>query len=326
MKPEAVAVSEIADFEPHRRALVAHCFRMSGSLADAEDIVQETLLRAWQQRSSFEGRSSLRTWLLRIATNAAIDALRARKRRTLPQKLGAPSRGDVAMAAPALDQEWLEPFPDDMLPDDGEHAAGPEARVSQRESVATAFLVAVHELTAQQRAVLLLRDVLGFTASEAADALALTVVAVNSTLQRARVAVAAAATPERAPDDEATRTLLTRYVQIWETRDLGAFTALLRDDSVLSMPPIPSWYRGADDVVAALAGSVLVAGAEVHMRAVRANGTHAFAGWQRANGGAWAPLGIQLVDVNADGRSVRSITCFVGASWFGRFGLPLTPV
>lgn len=234
--------------ERHRRELTVHCYRMLGSFADAEDMLQETLLKAWQGIAGFEGRSSLRTWLYRIATNVCLDAIARRERRSLPSTSLEPGDPRAALPAPVTEPVWIEPLPDRLL------AGGdPEARYSERESVALAFVAALQTLPARQRAILLLRDVLGFSAAETAELLEVTTAAVNSALQRARQSVQTrTAVPDRPSDEH--RRLLERFIRAWESGDPAAVVALLRDDAVFSMPPLPLWFSGAADIGAFLSG------------------------------------------------------------------------
>jgi RNA polymerase sigma-70 factor (ECF subfamily) len=235
--------------EPYRRELQLHCYRMLGSLHDAEDLVQETFLRAWQGLDRFEGRASFRGWLYRIATNACLNALasRASARRVLPETQGPPS-DQMPEGRPATEIAWLEPYPDAALEGLADAVPGPEARYEMHEAVQLAFVAAIQHLQPRQRAVLLLHDVLGWSATETARLLDASVASVNSTLQRARATLekqfpAGRPSAPPAPDDRQ-RELLERYVRAWESADLDSFVALLREDAVLSMPPWRQWYHG----------------------------------------------------------------------------------
>src|SRR5579859_8125798 len=230
--------------EAHERALRVHCYRMLGSLQDAEDQTQETLLRAWRSLDRFEGRASVRGWLYRIATNACLDELERRGRRLLPPMVGSPALAFVPGGGLIDETPWLEPFPDAWLevPDT---EPGPEARYETRESIELAFVAALQRLGPRQRAVLLLRDVLGWSARDVASLLDVSVQAANSSLQRARARLDPSATPSAArlaPADE--RALVERYVGAWERGDVQAFAALLAEDVVMSMPPLAEWYVG----------------------------------------------------------------------------------
>ncbi|MDX6645233.1 MAG: hypothetical protein QOK40_960, partial [Miltoncostaeaceae bacterium] len=239
--------------EPHRRELHAHCYRMLGSVHDAEDALQEAMLRAWRGLARFEGRSSVRSWLHTIATNTCLTAIERRPKRVLPVDYGPATDPHVAPGEPLAESVWLEPYPDEMLGvEDG--FAAPEAHYERRESVELAFIVALQHLPATQRAVLILREVLGFSAKEVAESLETTVASVNSALQRARAAV-----QERVPEksqqatlrslgDEAVRELVDRYVDAWERCDVEAFAAMLAEDATFAMPPLASWYQGREAI------------------------------------------------------------------------------
>jgi RNA polymerase sigma-70 factor (ECF subfamily) len=297
---------------------------MSGSLHDADDLLQESLLRAWKGLSAFEGRSSLRTWLYKVATSACLDALDKRSARLLPMDLGPASDPREPMAAARLDSIWVEPCPEELY---AEAPSSPEARYSQRESVALAFLVALQLLPASQRAVLILRDVLGWQAAECAELLNLSVAAANSALQRARETLASRAVGRRvapsSPADAVTSALLARYVQAWELADIPALVSLLHDDATLAMPPLPSWLRGAAAIGSSIERMVLTPGARGTFRlaATRANGLPAFAAYRReTGGGALRSQAIHLIEV--DGSRIAAITAFLSPTLFGRFGLP----
>lgn len=226
------------DLEPYRGELVAYCYRMLGSFHEAEDLVQETMLRAWKARDRYDPtRASVRTWLYRIATNVCLTALEGRTRRPLPSGLGAPSEDPRAPLTPALDIPWLQPFPDARF--------DLEVRADMR----LALVAAMQVLPPRQRAVLVLREVLEFTAAEVAEQLGTTAAAVNSALQRARGALAEAGAAEEVvePDDAGARAVIQRYVRAFETADVPALVRLLTEDAVLEMPPVPLWYRGSRD-------------------------------------------------------------------------------
>jgi len=279
-------------FEPYRWELQLHCYRLLGSLHDAEDLVQETMLRAWQRFDTFKGASSLRTWLYSIATHACLDALKKRQPRTLPL-VADPTASDPAQRpAPALAEAlWLEPYPDSWL---AQATDNPESRYTRSESVSLAFLTVLQFLPPRQRAILLLSDVLDWRASEVAELLELTVSAVNSALFRARATLAQHYHPDgeaRAQDrpvDAATSTLLARYVQAWETDDIAGLVALLKEDATFSMPPFPTWYRGPAAVRTLLTwapfGRVPFFGTGAHRQwrlcPTMANGQSAFAAYR----------------------------------------------
>ena len=229
--------------EPRRRELHAHCYRMLGSVHDAEDALQETLLRAWRGLSGFEGRSSLRSWLYRIATNASLDAIERRPKRVLPVDYAPAADPHEGPGEPVVESIWVEPYPDELLGlEDG--FAAPDARYEQRESVELAFIAALQLLPPNQRAALILREVLGFSAREAAEALDTTVASVNSALQRARATV-----DERLPDqsqqatlrslgDDRLREIVEGYVDAWQRRDVEAVVGMLTEDATFAMPPL----------------------------------------------------------------------------------------
>ncbi len=310
---------------PYRRELRAHCYRMSGSIHDADDLLQESLLKAWRAISGFEGRSSLRTWLYRVTTSACLDAVDQRKTRGLPVGLGNPTEPGSTMS-PKAEALWIEPCPEDMVVD---AARGPDARYSARESVALAFLAALQLLPAKQRAVLILRDVLGWSAAECADLLQLTVPAVNSALQRARETLSRSdrARKERSqPEDESTRALLARYLRVWEEADVKGLVALLHEDAVLSMPPYDAWFKGAQAIADALEVMVLTPGSAGSFKLVpiRASGQPAFAFYQRDPATKqFRPASINVVEI-AHGKVVE-ITAFLEPKLFPLFGLPPAP-
>jgi RNA polymerase sigma-70 factor (ECF subfamily) len=286
--------------EPFRRELRAHCYRMAGSIHDADDLLQESLLRAWRGMPGFEGRASLRTWLYKVATHACLDKLAARGPRMLPYDLG-PASEPSAVGAPIEDAAFVEPCPADLY--------------ERRETVALAFMVALQLLTPKQRAALILHEVVGMEASECAELLGVTTAAVNSALQRAREVLATRRVPLPAPDP-AHDAVLARYVDAWERSDSSALVALLREDAVLAMPPIREWISGASAIGASIQAMVFApAGAGAfRLRAIEANGMPAFAAY--AHGHA---LGIQLIEVK-DG-AIASITAFLSPSLFPKFGL-----
>ena len=241
----------------HCAELRAHCYRMLGSVQDAEDAVQEALVRAWKAIDRFEGRGAVRSWLYSIATNTALDIARARSRREFPVDLGAPAGPGAALDLPLTDRPWLEPYPDQWLTAPAQPS--PEARYEQRESIELAFIVAMQHLPPLQRAVLLLREVAGFSAAETASQLGTSVASVTSALQRARATVSG-----QLPDlsqqatlrmlgDQRTRDVVRRYADAMERGDIPALTAMLTDDVTWSMPPIPTWFSGRDQALDFLA-------------------------------------------------------------------------
>src|SRR6266566_4781364 len=267
--------------EAYRRELLVHCYRMLGSLHDAEDLVQETLLRAWENRATLTSPGSYRAWLYRIATNLCLNALTRVPRRSLPPGTHPPS--DPTRPAPPRLREpiWLEPFPDELLAD--QHS-DPENRALSCERITLAFLVALQHLTPAQRAILLLREVLEWPAVDVAEWLNLSVPAVNSALQRARRALhqrnveseplVAEARPHVQP-------LLDRYVALWEQADIPGFVALLREDAWFTMPPLPIWFQGRAAIATVLATSIFTPGRQRRLLPTRANGSPAFGLYQR---------------------------------------------
>ena len=310
--------------EPYRRELKAHCYRMSGSIHDAEDLLQESLLKAWRAIGGFEGRSSIRTWLYKVTTSACLDAVDQRKTRALPMGLGSPTEPGSPMI-PKAEALWVEPCPEDLVVDT---ARGPDARYSARESVALAFLAALQLLPAKQRAVLILRDVLGWQATECAELLQLTVAAVNSALQRARETLSRSdrARKERCqPEDDSTRALLARYLRAWEESDVKSLVALLADDAVLSMPPFDAWFKGPQAIASSLTAMVFTPGSAYRLLPIRASGQAGFAFYQRDPATKeFRAASIHVVEL-VNGKVVE-ITAFLTPKLFPSFGLALTRV
>ncbi len=320
--------------EGHRVELTGYCYRMLGSAFEAEDAVQETMVRAWRGADRFEGRSSLRSWLYRIATNVCLDSLNAGRRRARPMDLSPASHADAVLPARTAESMWVEPAPDArVLPSSG---GDPADVVVARESVRLAFVAALQRLPPKQRAVLILREVLAWRAAETAELLDTTVASVNSALQRARATLAdAAASSGDSPADSAAaygaaaadmdreqQELLSRYVDAFERYDLDALTKLLHEDATLSMPPYPLWLRGTEDIRAwflgtghGCAGSRLVP--------VRASGAPGFAQYRpSASGPGHAAWALQVLDIR--GGRITAINSFLDtAALFPLFGLPL---
>src|SRR6266508_403185 len=311
---------------PYRGELYAHCYRMLGSAADAEDALQETLLRAWRGLPRFEGRSSVRSWLYKIATNACLRAIGRRPRRRPPADYWPAADPHDGPAEPVTEAVWLEPYPDERL-GLGTGLASPEARYEQREGVELAFIAALQHLPARQRAGLILRDVLGFSARETAQALETTPVSVDSALQRAHRTV-----DQRLPEqsqqatlrflgDAALRDVVDRYVAAWERGDVEAVAAMLADDARMTMPPLPTWYGGREAVAAFLTGRPLSGVNRWRLIPIRANGQLAFGAytWTEARG-CFTPHGLNLLTLR--GAQIEEITAFLVPGTFRHFGLP----
>jgi RNA polymerase sigma-70 factor, ECF subfamily len=306
---------------PYRAELHAHCYRMLGSVHDAEDALQEALLRAWRGLGRFEGRSGLRSWLYRIATNACLRLIERRPQRVLPIDYGPPADPHDGLAAAVTESVWLEPYADQ----DGGPAT-PEARYEQRESIELAFVAALQHLPARQRAVLILRDVLGFSAREVADTLDSAPTAVDSVLQRAHKSVEQRLPSQsqqatlRALGDERLSQLVGSYVDAWERGDIDAVVAMLTEDARITMPPIPTWYRGRTAVAAFLAERVL-GDKPRRLLPVRANGVPAFGQymWDAAKG-RLIPHGIIVLTLR--GAEIEELTAFLTPTAFAQFGLP----
>jgi RNA polymerase sigma-70 factor, ECF subfamily len=317
--PAGTDFATLAD--PYRPELLAYCYRMLGSVDEAEDQVQETLLRAWRAFDDFEGRSSLRTWLYRIATNACLRALQTRSRRPLPSGLGAPADDpDGALATLAPEIPWLQPFPDALMT---AGAADPATIVSGRASMRLALVAALQYLPPRQRAVLILREVLGWHAAEVAELLGVSTAAANSVLQRARAQLARASLAEddlREPDDPADRELLDRYATAFQTADVAALTALLREDAAIEMPPQPYWFAGREQVSRFLASRVLTVPGEFLLVPTSANGQPAFGAYMRSGDGIYRGHGVQLLSVS--GQRVTRIVSFNDDTLLALFGLP----
>lgn len=311
--------------DPYRRELFAHCYRMLGSVHDAEDLLQETYLRAWRSYDRFEGRSTLRTWLYRIATNACLSALESRSRRPLPTGLGAPCSQPGEALVERGEVPWLEPVPDAMLGTDPSLAVDPAAVVATRAGVRLALVAALQHLPPRQRAVLVRREVLALRAAEVAQVLDMSVAAVNSSLQRARATLDAAQLREEdlhEPTDPAQRELLDRYAAALEAKDLATIVTVFTVDAVWEMPPFDSWYQGAG-AIAELIGTHCPAGpGELRTVATAANGQPAFAVYLLVEG-RWKPFQLQVLTLT--GGRVSHVTAFFDTGLFPTFGLPATP-
>jgi RNA polymerase sigma-70 factor, ECF subfamily len=313
--------------EPHRPELHAHCYRMLGSVQDAEDALQEALLRAWRALPRFQGRSSLRSWLYRIATNACLRAIERRPKRVLPTEYGRPADPHDPVPEPLVESVWVEPYPDERIgiPDG---FAAPDARYEQRESIELAFVAALQHLPARQRAALILRDVLGFSGGEVAAALETTPAGVYSALQRARRTV-----DERLPEqsqqatlrslgDDRLRAIVDGYVAAWERGDVDAVVAMLAHDARLAMPPRAAWYAGREDVGAFLRARPLAGRLTWRIVPARANGQPAFGHyvWDE-DSGSFLPHSIDVLMLA--GTRIGELTAFLTPDAFARFGLPV---
>jgi RNA polymerase sigma-70 factor (ECF subfamily) len=316
--------------EPFRPELKLHCYRMLGSLHEAEDFVQETYLRAWRNFDSFEG-GSFRAWLYRIATNACLNALAARKnqRRLLPdERVSSTVTFQMPDGAPPTDVPWLEPYPDSNLEGIADNAPNPAARYASREAVQLAFVTAIQQLPPRQRAVLLLSDVLGWTAVESATLLGGSTASINSALQRARETLAKRypqGQPSVAPSpNPAERELLDRYLQAWEGNDLDGFVALLKEGATYTMPPWLQWYAGREAMRSFFAVAWQDRG-DLLLVPTAANRQPAFAMYRRPRAGEpWAAHAIHVLTLEQD--LISRLTLFVepvGPSLFPTFGLPL---
>ncbi|TYP87606.1 sigma-70 family RNA polymerase sigma factor [Blastococcus xanthinilyticus] len=305
----------------HRRELTGYCYRMLGSVFDAEDAVQETMVRAWRGLADFEGRSAVRSWLYRIATNVCLDQLSGRQRRALPMDLAGNSYPPVpaSLAGRRPTEAWIEPVLDrQVLPEDGD----PAEQAVARESVRLAFVAALQHLPPKQRAVLILREVLRWKADEVAELLDTTVASVNSALQRARATLAdvGGRPAPRTLDDEG-RALLARYLDAFERYDIDAFVQLLHEDATQHMPPFEMWLRGRDDIGTWMLGPG--AGCQgSRLIETSANGTPAVAQYRPAEGGGHLPWGLHVLEIE-DGR-IAHISSFLNldCELFAALGLP----
>jgi RNA polymerase sigma-70 factor (ECF subfamily) len=310
----------VADLEPFRRELTGFCYRMLGSGSEAEDAVQETMLRAWRTADRFEGRASVRSWLYRIATNVCIDMGRSVQRRARPMEMGGPSRPDESLlGAPLPESTWVTPIPDDRVDPIG---SDPAEIAERRESIRLAFVAALQHLPARQRAALILCEVLRWRASEVAELLGTSTAAVNSALQRSRATLATLPPDPSAhlPLDDDAAELLSRYVDAFERYDIAQLVTLLREDAVMSMPPFAMWLRGAENIGRFMLepGPSLCRGSR--LLSLRANGCPAFAQYKPDPAGGHSPWGVQVLEIS-DGR-IAGFHCFLGPDLFAFFGLP----
>jgi RNA polymerase sigma-70 factor, ECF subfamily len=310
-------------FERHRGGLQVHCYRMLGSFEDSEDLVQETFLRAWRKRGSFgsDGRSSFRAWLYRIATNACLDVLRSRPRRVLPPQVAA--AGDpAAPPSPPADLPWLQPYPDRLLEPASPAEEEPGAVVVARETIELAFIAAIQHLPPRQRAVLILRDVLGWSAKDTASLLEVSVVSVNSALQD-RLGERRTEWTRSSEPSAGERELLRRYVDAHERADADALAELLRDDARLTMPPHPTWYAGREAILIAARQGFDPEFGHLRTLVAAANRQPAAAHYLRRPGESeYRPLALDVLRI--EGGRVAEITSFVFPGLFPAFGLPPT--
>jgi RNA polymerase sigma-70 factor (ECF subfamily) len=320
-QPDPAQARDLAGLDRYRPELLAHCYRMLGSVHDAEDLVQETYLRAWRSQSTFEGRSSMRTWLYRIATNACLTALQSRGRRPLPTGLGQEASDPYATLVQQPEVPWLEPVPDALvsdLPDD------PASVVTSRESIRLAFVAALQHLPPRQRAVLVLREVLAWKAAEVAELLGTSTTAVNSMLQRARAQLEQAQLTRDdvvEPTDHEHRDLLDRYVAAFESYDVEAIVSLFTEDAVWEMPPFTGWYQGARAIGNLISAQCPASGpADMRMLRADANGQPGFALYMRDVDGLHHAFQIQVLTVTEGG--VSHVGCFFDTGLFEAFGLP----
>jgi RNA polymerase sigma-70 factor (ECF subfamily) len=310
------------ELEQHRGELTGYCYRMLGSPFDAEDAVQETLVRAWRNLARFEGRSTLRSWLYSIATNVCLDMLNGRERRARPMDLG-PAMEPVASNLNVLPEvTWIEPIPDAMaVPDGGDPADVAVAR----ETIRLAFVAALQHLPPRQRAVLILCEVLRWQASEVAELLDTSVASVNSALQRSRATLAASElTPATTPPQlgDADRALLARYVEAFERYDMDALTSLIQEDAQQSMPPFDLWLRGRDDIFTWWFGPGAGCRGSRVIPTTAANGSPAFGQYKPSEGGGYEPWALQVIEIDAG--QIVELTFFLDTKrLFPLFGLPL---
>ena len=305
------------ELEPYRRQLTGYCYRMLGSSFEAEDAVQETMVRAWQHSDSLQGAGALKSWLYRIATNVCLDMLRGRQRRAQPMDLGGSSSADAFDGKVLPENVWVTPIPDyRVVPDDGD----PAELAAQRETIRLAFVAALQALPARQRAVLILCEVLRWQAGEAAELLDTSVASVNSALQRARATLAARdGGGHHEPLDAEQRALLAKYVTAFERYDINSLVALLHDDVVMSMPPFPFWLSGPVEVGKWFLGEGSVCRGS-RLLAVTANGSAAFGSYHLDPAGGHAPWSIQVIEMRSD--RIVGHHNFLDTTLFPYFGLP----
>ena len=310
-----------AALEQHRPELTRHCYRMLGSPFEAEDAVQETLVRAWRGYEAFEGRAALRSWLYRIATNVCLDMLSGRERRARPMDLGPAGSGSGPLGETLAEVTWIEPIPDGHVLSD---VADPAEVAEQRESIRLAFVAALQHLPPKQRAVLIFREVLRWKAEEVAELLETSVQSVNSALQRARTTIAASDISDESastPISEEQRELVARYVKAFESYDMDQLTSVLHDDAMWNMPPFELWLQTHDDIVAFCRGLGHACRGSRLIPVRGANGQPAFGQYKPADGGGFEPWSLQVLEISGD--HVSGVTFFLDTKHlFPLFGLP----
>jgi RNA polymerase sigma-70 factor, ECF subfamily len=319
-RPEVAAGGEVqlADLEQYRRELTGYCYRMLGSVFEADDAIQETMLRAWRGIDGFEGRSAVRSWLYRIATNVCLDMLRGRQRRARPMDLGPSSTADSSLGPMLPEHAWVQPIPNSrILPGDGD----PAELAALKETIRLAFVTALQYLPARQRAVLILREVLSWRAAEVAELLDTSVASVNSALQRARATLAARdiSAPDPPAMDAGQQSLLARYVDAFERYDVSRLVTLLHDDAVLSMPPYALWLRGPVEISRWFLGQGIGCRGS-RLVATAANGCAAFGSYRPDGHGGHRPFALQVIEISGD--RIRGHHNFLGPTLFPAFGLP----
>jgi RNA polymerase sigma-70 factor (ECF subfamily) len=311
--------SDFGELEQYRGALTAYCYRMLGSPFDAEDAVQEAFVRAWRSRDQFEGRAAVRSWLYRIATNVCLDMLKGKERRTRPMDMGPATEPLEKNLNWRLDKRWVEPIPESLIAPEPD----PADRAVERESVRLAFVAALQKLPSRQRAVLILREVLRWEASEVAELLDSTVASVNSSLQRARATLAKSkvSSDDRLPAlSDADRALLERYVAAFERYDISALTSLIREDAFQSMPPFDMWLYGRDDIFSWWFGPGIGCRGSRMIPVRSANGP-AYGQYKPSPQGGYEPWALQVLDIS--GGRIGELTFFLDtARLFPLFGLP----
>jgi RNA polymerase sigma-70 factor (ECF subfamily) len=311
--------ADVASLEDHRPALTGHCYRMLGSVFDADDAVQETMLRAWKSWEQFDGRSSVRTWLYRIATNVCLDELKDRGRRAIPVGEGAPGVPSIEYLAQQPNSFWIEPMMDArIMPVE----SNPAEQLMLRQSIRLAFMAALQHLAPKQRAALLLTEVLGFSANEAASTLDVSVASVNSALQRGRAALEKRDNGESPELNSAQQDLVSRYMSAFESYDVDRLTSLMRQDATICMPPYSLWLQGHDNIRTWMLGPGCGC-RESRLIATSACGSPAFAHYRKSPSGGHEPWALIVLDLSRD--QISGVTSFLDApALFRRFGFPLT--